>query len=342
MTRLDMIRFEEMFDESKVVTSSSPISKNEFSKDGIFSELIFGEETQADNVDSIGWIDLGNNYIINPLMYTRIARLIKPSRLDAMIQYNKRIDADGNFTDEPPEEGKKVDNFEDRNVGIVYFKDNFIKLLRKYTTPENKKLPEYRNIIMWYFEGKVFTSKIPIFSPKLRPAQIFPDEKTFQFSEINNYYNFLVSHSNMVKSVEGNDMFEDVKLQKYKMLYKIQQDVIKISDSIIEFIKGKRGTIRKNILAGRINFSARNVIIPDPSLSVNEIRLNYLTFLELYKIPLVNIVSVSEGKSFIESQKFVESCSLRFSPKIHRYMMELVNKTKGGLHVIINRKWIAA
>ena len=337
MTRLDMIRFEDYFDPNKVITNSNPIVKNEFSKDGIFSEDIFGKENDPDNIDSIAWIDFGENYVISPLMYSRIEKLIKASVLDAIIQFDKRIDANGNFMDTEPEEGRKIVNIADRNVGLIDFRIRFIELLRKYTPQDRKEFPEYKNLIKWYFEGKVFTSKFPVFSPKLRPAQIFPDEKTFQFSEINNYYNFLLTHSNIVKGIEGDDSFEDVKLQKLKMMYKLQQDVNRIGDSIIDFIKGKSGTIRKNILAGRVNFSARNVIVPGPTLRTNEIILNYTTFLQLYKIPLVNLISISEGITYIESLNFVENGSIKFDKKLHRYMMELVTKTKGGLRAILNR-----
>jgi DNA-directed RNA polymerase subunit A' len=41
--------------------------------------------------------------------------------------------------------------------------------------------------------------------------------------------------------------------------------------TITERIKGKQGRIRKNLAGKRVNFSARTVISPDPSLNINEI-----------------------------------------------------------------------
>ena len=92
----------------------------------------------------------------------------------------------------------------------------------------------------------------------------------------------------------------------------------------------------------RVNFSARNVIIPDSSLKIDEVDMNYLTFLELYKFYLVNIISISEGIDLVKAFRYVESCRTRFDEKLYRYMQELLTKTKGHMHIILNRKNVAA
>ena len=113
--------------------------------------------------------------------------------------------------------------------------------------------------------------------------------------------------------------------------------MLKVGDSIIELIKNKRGTIRKIILAGRVNFSARNVIVPNPDLKTNEVILNYVTFVELYKIPLINLISLSEGISYVEAQRYVDQAQLSYDDKLYGYINELLSKTKGGVRVMINR-----
>ena len=205
MTVMSMVRFEDLYDPSKVITNSNPINKNEFSEDGIFSTVIFGEDNDSDNLDTVGWIDLGDNYVISPLMYSRLAKLMKQRVLDSIIQFNKSINRDGNFVDDVPEPGSRMLIFEDSNIGLKAFKDRFLELLQKYTDVEKKDSPEYRNMVRWYIEDKIFTSKLPVFSPKLRPAQLSKEDKTFQFSEINSYYNFIVNYAEMVKSIKGSD-----------------------------------------------------------------------------------------------------------------------------------------
>lgn len=338
--RFKLVNFKEDFNPEKVVTNPTPLVKGEFTPDGLFSEEIFGPESDTDNVDSMAWIDLGDqNFIISPLAYTRIRKLVGRQVLETMIKFNKRIDADGNFVDdeEAGDDGAKVAKIKDKNLGLVEFRKNFLTYLNRYTPHEKKYLPEYRTILKWYYEDNIFINRIPVFSPKLRPAQVHKDDKIFQFSEINNYYNFIISHSNLMKAVVGSDLLQDVQLQKLKILYKIQVYMMKILDSLIESVKSKRGIIRKNILAARVNFSARNVITPEPGLAVNEIILNYLTFVELYKIPLINLVAISEGKSYLQAKEVVDRAQVEFSPKLYRYIKELINKTPNGLRAILNR-----
>ena len=307
MTMMQIIRFEDLYDPSKVLTNPNPIEKNEFSPDGIFSTIIFGEDSDPDKLDVVGWVDLGSNYVITPLIYSRLAKLMNQRILDSMIQFNKSISRDGNFVEDVPEPGSKLLVFEDSNIGLKEFRERFLELLQKYTDPEKKKLPEYRNIIRWYLEDKIFTSKIPVFSTKLRPAQLSKEDKTFQFSEINNYYNFMVSYAEMIKNIKGSDSLEEVQLRKLKLMGKLQEYVNKASELILEFIKGKRGSIRKSILAGRVNFSARSVIVPGPDLS------------------------------YLEAKSYLDRNSNVFVKRIYNYMNELVRNTEGGLTAILNR-----
>src|SRR3989338_6930720 len=45
--------------------------------------------------------------------------------------------------------------------------------------------------------------------------------------------------------------------------------------TITERIKGKEGRIRKNLAGKRVNYSARTVISPDPSIEINEVGVPY-------------------------------------------------------------------
>jgi len=63
----------------------------------------------------------------------------------------------------------------------------------------------------------------------------------------------------------------------------------------------------------------------------------YKTFLELYKFPLLNIISRAEGITFNEANKLYQESTTDFNPKMYRYMEELLNKSKGGVNIILNR-----
>lgn len=93
--------------------------------------------------------------------------------------------------------------------------------------------------------------------------------------------------------------------------------------------------IKDQLLGGRINFSARNVIIPDPTLRADEVILGYLAFLELYKYEviahLVKMQNISENEAYEQWFK----ATINFNQKIYEVMMYIVKKFKP--HVIINR-----
>ena len=60
----------------------------------------------------------------------------------------------------------------------------------------------------------------------------------------------------------------------------------------------KEGHIRRNILGGKVNFSSRNVIIPDARLRSYQVRLPYVGFMELYKEEIINLIVKLTGVSY--------------------------------------------
>ena len=70
--------------------------------------------------------------------------------------------------------------------------------------------------------------------------------------------------------------------------------------TIEERIKGKEGRIRKNLAGKRVNYSARTVISPDPSIDINEVGIPY----EIAKIvtvaETVNDINIEKLKKLIE------------------------------------------
>ena len=70
--------------------------------------------------------------------------------------------------------------------------------------------------------------------------------------------------------------------------------------TITERIKGKEGRIRKNLAGKRVNYSARTVISPDPSIEINEVGIPY----EIAKIvtvaETVNDLNIKKLKNLVE------------------------------------------
>ena len=53
------------------------------------------------------------------------------------------------------------------------------------------------------------------------------------------------------------------------------------SKTLVQRLKGKEGRFRSNLSGKRVNFSARTVISPDPTLSINEVGVPYEAAREL-------------------------------------------------------------
>ena len=93
--------------------------------------------------------------------------------------------------------------------------------------------------------------------------------------------------------------------------------------------------IKSEILGGMINFSSRDVIVPDPTLKSDEIRLNYFAMLELFKYEiiacLVNIGNITESEAHDQWFK----ARIEYSPKIYEVMNYILKTHKPK--IIINR-----
>ena len=81
--------------------------------------------------------------------------------------------------------------------------------------------------------------------------------------------------------------------------------------TITERIKGKEGRIRKNLAGKRVNYSARTVISPDPSIELNEVGVPY----ELAKIvtvaEMVNDLNIKKIKDLIRKGENKEQTETR-------------------------------
>lgn len=71
--------------------------------------------------------------------------------------------------------------------------------------------------------------------------------------------------------------------------------------TITERIKGKEGRIRKNLAGKRVNYSARSVVSPDPSIKLNEVGVPYDIARILTVAETVNDLNIEKLKKLIEN-----------------------------------------
>jgi len=86
-----------------------------------------------------------------------------------------------------------------------------------------------------------------------------------------------------------------------------------------------------------MDFSARDVIVPNPTLRADEIILSYLAVLELYKLEIINLIVKIHGCNYTRALKYWFDAHLHFSPFVYQIMEYMRENTKLGLLCLINR-----
>lgn len=313
--KLNIINFDDLFDPEMVVTSSTPVSRQKFHEDGIYSPRIFGD-IKTDKELKRGWVTFGDNYVINPVMYTFLKKAVP--KLDRILETSRQSDLDGNIT---------VTNEID-DIGLVKFRKDFDHYMKEYGKPDSV---EYKFIMK--NKERLFINKFPIFAAQLRPVMLYGNNVTHDY--INDVYNVIVEYSNLIRDL-------DVELeggsQLDMLLYGLQTEVNKIVTEVIDgYLKTKKGLIRNNMLGIRVNYSARNIISPLVGHSMDEVKIGYLPYLYLYKKLLINIVVKAKGYSFTKAEEYWRQCTTHFDEEMYGYMTKLNEETVGGQWILLNR-----
>lgn len=276
-----------------------------------------------------GWIKLKHHVIIHPIFYKMIKSIIGKNIFTEIIEFDKEITRDGliiNKTDKNPFKG----------IGLIEFREQFNEIMEYYKNKKKNKI-DLVNEVMGEKE-KVFTSSIPVYSSVLRPVA-FKGE-SYLYNLIDRKYNAIFSLSRLLNAKTPIPNINGRKIKNRKMdeptiLQSLQKKLMELWELIFMNINQKEGHIKDQILGGRINFSSRNVIIPDPSLRSDEVILGYLTFLELYKYEIIAHVvkmnDITENEAYEQWYK----ATINFNKKIYEVMMYLVKKRKP--RIIINR-----
>ncbi|MCF8354351.1 MAG: hypothetical protein K9H48_07850 [Melioribacteraceae bacterium] len=141
------------------------------------------------------------------------------------------------------------------------------------------------------------TYEVPVLPPNIRLFSIDDVKKTINTPAINKFYNNIIKINKINQSLK-NHILEDEKewcedirkaLKEKNLNSDISVDVVfsydeqssiyqyftnQIYDYVFSLLKGKEGLIRSSVLGKNIEFSARTVIISDPSLPAHTIKVS--------------------------------------------------------------------
>lgn len=273
------------------------------------------------------WYHIENGYkIIQPAMYKKLEALIGKNYLPDILDFKSEMNIDGYY--KPPEVHSKNPFY---GIGMLAFRDRLDEILKYFYKKKKSRKDLYENIIE--NKDKIFTSSIPIYSSVLR--QVFLTDEDYAYTNIDKKYNSLLANINMLNREKTLDVLS-IKAINLN-LFKAQKKLMDVYGFIFKLINQKEGLIRENILGGRFNFSARNVIVPDSSLRAHHIRLPYLTFLELYRPEIINLIMEMDGVTLTQANNIWAKARMKFSRKVYEIMNYILKNTKHGVWVLVNR-----
>ena len=279
------------------------------------------------NLNRFGWIQLNTNYhVINPAMYALLKKFIGNKTLNNILMWDKKLDTNAHYADTKDSKNKFA------SIGMTGFYENFYEIMEYYYKRRKK-----HEIYYWEILKKmdcVFTSNIPVFSSVLRP--LFTSPESYHYTKPEQAYNVIIGCVNYLNDYDGD--IDETNIEAVNgLLYKIQQKILAIDEIVFKMIDKKTGHIHDGIFGGRMSFSARDVIVPDPSLHADEIILSYLAVLELYKLEIINLIVKIHGCTYSTALKYWFDAHLSFSPFVYQIMDHLCKHSTHGMVCLINR-----
>lgn len=280
------------------------------------------------DLDVYGWyVLLHDFYLVQPAMYKKLESFIGEKVLSSIFNFKYEMGRNGYFR-KPEDIPKNASPW--YGIGPYRFKKEFNDIMEYYKKQKKSKRDLYDNIMQNY--DKIFTKHIPVYSAILRP--VFLTNEDYSYTKIDRKYNSLFAN---IKTLNKEPM-DILNIEKVnRNLCKAQEKINDIYDLLFDSINQKEGWIRDSILGGRVNFSARNVIVPDATLKADELKLPYLTFLELFQEEIINLIVKMNNKSFSEATEEWHEAQTKFNPKVYEIMNYLIKNTKQGLGMLTIR-----
>ena len=282
-----------------------------------------------DNFDYTGWIVLKDAYvIIHPGLYKSIEFIIGKDILHNIINMEKPKDKDGHELKDfvPPKDEPFY------NIGMLEFRDRFDEIMEYYINKKKAKKMYYDDIIM--HRRDVFTHSIPVFTTLLRPFEM--DAKGFYYEDTNALYIMI----NKLKSCINDESLKIFRMKKSKLQYlcDLQVKVNELYTSIEAILSGKKGALR-SLIGGRYNFTARDVIVPDPSLRIDEVSLPYAALVELCQQVIINVLHKAYSMSYSDAYDFWYKATIVENDTVKDIIWSLIKNHKNGrgLPILINR-----
>jgi len=202
-------------------------------------------------------------------------------------------------------------------IGAEALYDIFVKLdlpeflkvlnekLEKAGAAERVKLQKRISLVKQMHEAKVrpewmFMTRLPIIPPALRPMVALEGGRHAS-SDINDLYRRVINRNNRLKKLkdiyapdvilrnekrilqEAVDALLDNSVRRGNTAYSVGGQRSRPLKSLADYLKGKQGYFRQNLLGKRVDYSGRSVIVVGPDLSLDQCGLPKHMALELFR-----------------------------------------------------------
>uniref|UniRef100_UPI0030035E68 RNA polymerase subunit beta' n=1 Tax=Prototheca lentecrescens TaxID=2836214 RepID=UPI0030035E68 len=235
---------------------------------------------------------------------------------------------------------------------IKIIKKNLIllKQLRSYSI---RKSYYFRKIYLNQMQPAwMVLSCLPVLPPDLRPMTKI-DDQVFTSDTTKLYQNVIVSNNRFIaqekKSYNLYDSLLPIKWDLFR--YNIQglqdsvnslletgeseyslesKNEIKVTKSLVDLLKGKKGRFRQHLLGKRVDYSGRSVIVVGPSLKIYECGLPLNMALELFQPYIIQkLMQLDIKMTTLEAKIFI----IENKTKIWDFLNEIIR----GHPLILNR-----
>ena len=155
---------------------------------------------------------------------------------------------------------------------------------------------------------------LPVPPPCIRPSVKYSTNMRSEDDLIYKYVDILKANHNLLEKIKKNNdnHIEDyIEYLQYHVATLIDNNIKGVPQAqhrsgrplkcLKDRIKGKEARIRGNLLGKRVNFSARTVVGPDPSLSIHELGIPYIICKKITIPEAVNIYNIEKLQKCIRN-----------------------------------------
>lgn len=295
------------------------------------------EYSEAD-LSKTGWIIINDFSVISPIFYAKIADAFGSIGGEKVLEkiLEVKYPDDDKHPEQIEKEEKELKLHPYMHKGLIWFKNNIWEVLDYY----EKKKPGKRKLFDEIREdiSSIFTSSIPVFSSLLRTE--LPGVKGHKLYKlkINTIYQSIIRISNFINSIttynEENLLTIDIQL------WAIQRELTDVFAETYKDLTGKQGIIMSNVLGGRYNFSARNIIVSSSGqIRADEVEVGYVVFMELFRYEIINLYSKIHNCTIMEASNIWKKGLEHFNITLYNIIQHMVTdkKYKNHLNILINR-----